>query len=226
MRSAGRFAVTLAFCAAFGLAAPAHAQSEGEQPAAEGEAAAAQPQDFASGWRKVAVPNPEDASAPILLVSQEARDQNNVPIAEVTIVIEPGKDKRMLIVVPQGFLLPPGVRLQVDQNEPLPGQYITCMSNTCQAEAKITDDFVTQMKRGANLVVAVATLPEGQGRGVGLSLKGFTAAYDGEPLDIEKYKAEREAFNAMLQQRAEANRRRLQEQQQQQAGGGEQPAPQ
>ncbi len=226
MRWAGRSAMALTLFAAFGLGAPALAQSEGEQPAAAEGEAPPQGADVASGWRKVAVPNPQDASNPIVLVSQEARDDNNVPIAEVTIVMEPGKDKRMLIVVPQGFLLPPGIRLQVDQNEPLPGQYITCMANTCQAEAQVNDDFITQMKKGANLVVAVATLPEGKGRGVGLSLKGFTAAFDGEPLDIEKYKAERQAFNDLLKQRAEANRRRLQEQQQQQAAGsgGEGPA--
>ena len=190
----------------------------GNQPAA----AVAKPGDlFDSGWRKVAVSNPQDQSQKIFLVTKEARDKNNVPVAEVTIMIEPDNKKRMLIVVPQGFLLPPGLRLQVDKNEPIPGQYITCTANTCQAEAKIDEKFIDQMKKGANLVVAVATLPDGKGRAVGMDLTGFTAVFDGEALDVAKYKEQRKAFNDMLQQRAESNKQRFQQQREQQQGSGQ-----
>ncbi|MCB1472525.1 MAG: invasion associated locus B family protein [Rhodobiaceae bacterium] len=173
---------------------------------------------FAGGWRKVSVPNPADQTKPVTLVTQEARDKNNVPIAEVTIMMEADKKKRMLVIVPQGFLLPAGIRLQVDKNEPVAGTYIYCREVTCQAEAEITDDFISQMKKGANLIVAVATLPDGKARAVGISLTGFTAAFDGEALDIAKYKEQRRAFNEMLQKRAEENKQRLQQQREQQGG--------
>lgn len=189
---------------------------------AQSDTAAANDSDmFAGGWRKVAVRNPQDQAKEVFLVTQEARDKNNVPIAEVTIMIEADKSKRMLVVVPQGFLLPPGIRLQVDKNEPVAGNYITCAGSTCQAEAKIDDKFIEQMKKGANLIVAVATLPDGKAKAVGMSLTGFTAAIDGEALDVAKYKEQRKAFNEMLQQRAESNKQRFQqqrEQQQQQQG--------
>lgn len=74
------------------------------------------------------------------------------------------------------------------------------------------------MKKGANLVVAVATLPDGKGQAVAMSLSGFTAAYDGEALDVAKYKEQRRAFNEMLQQRAESNKQRFQQQREQQQG--------
>lgn len=212
---ASKAGVVLAAVALLALSAPgAQAQSSEQQAPA-----AAPPADgsmFAGGWRKVAVPNPQDQSKPVYLITQEARDKNNVPIAEVTIMIEAEKEKRMLIVVPQGFLLPAGIRLQVDKNEPIAGTYITCAANTCQAEAKIDDGFVDQMKKGGNLVVAVATLPDGKARAVGMSLSGFTATYDGEALDVAKYKEQRKAFNDMLQQRAEANKQRFQQQREQQ----------
>ncbi|MFN0263758.1 invasion associated locus B family protein [Tepidamorphus sp. 3E244] len=209
-------AALVAGVAAFG--APAFAQSSGEAPP---PAAGGNADLFAGGWRKVSVPNPQDQSKPVQLITQEARDKNNVPIAEVTIMIEPDGNKRMLIVVPQGFLLPPGIRLQVDKNEPVPGQYITCAASTCQAEAKIDDKFIAQMKAGSNLVVAVATLPDGKGQGVAMTLSGFTAAFDGEALDVAKYKEQRKAFNEMLKQRAETNKQRFQQQREQNGGNAE-----
>ena len=222
---AAKLRLTLSALAIAGIAAvgtlPAQAQTEtgGEQQA---PAAAASGSDLlARGWNKVAVPNPQDQSKKIFLVTDEARDKNNVPQAEITIMIESDDSKRMLVVVPQGVLLPPGIRLQVDKNEPIPGQYITCANGTCQAEAKIDDKFIDQLKKGANLVLAVATLPNGKGLGINFTLDGFTAVYDGDALDVAKYKEKRKAFNQMLQQRAESNKQRFQQQREQQQQGAE-----
>ena len=214
-------ALAIAGVAAFGtVQAQAQTATGGDQK----PAAAAKGSDLlARGWNKVAVPNPEDESKKIYLVTDEARDKNNVPQAEITIMVEPDGSKRLLVVVPQGVLLPPGVRLQVDKNDAIPGQYITCANGTCQAEAKIDDKFIEQMKKGGNLVLAVATLPNGKGVGINFTLDGFTAVYDGDALDVAKYKEKRQAFNQMLQQRAESNKQRFQQQreQQQQQGSGQ-----
>ena len=76
-------ALAIAGVAAFGtVQAQAQTATGGDQK----PAAAAKGSDLlARGWNKVAVPNPEDESKKIYLVTDEARDKNNVPQAEITI---------------------------------------------------------------------------------------------------------------------------------------------
>lgn len=117
-----RLTLTAAIMAgAAGVAVPAaNAQTSDSGAAAPAAPANSGSSLFAGGWRKVAVPNPQDQSKPVTLVTQEARDKNNVPIAEVTIMIEPDGSKRMLVVVPQGFLLPPASACRSTRTRPFP----------------------------------------------------------------------------------------------------------
>jgi len=112
-----------------------------------------------------------------------------------------GQDKRALMVmVPLGMAIPPGVQLKVDENEPVKLQYTLCHAAGCTAEAEATSNIVEQMKQGNQVVVAAINLA-GKAIGFPVPLTGFTQALDGEPVDNAKYKEARKQLMMQIRQR-------------------------
>lgn len=83
------------------------------------------------------------------------------------------------IWVPTGLLVSGGVLFEIDQEkralENL--QFTRCESDGCFIEAIIQEDALTPLKKGSQAAVAVLT-SAGQPRIVGLSLSGFTKAFN------------------------------------------------
>ena len=83
------------------------------------------------------------------------------------------------IWVPTGLLVSGGVLFEIDQEkralENL--QFTRCETDGCFIEAIIQEDALTPLKKGSQAAVAVLT-SSGQPRIVGLSLSGFTKAFN------------------------------------------------
>jgi len=62
---------------------------------------------------------------------------------------------RMQILLPGGFYLPSGVKVVVDDGEPLRIPYVWCFSNLCAAADPISPGAVERMKAGRNLQIEV-----------------------------------------------------------------------
>jgi invasion protein IalB len=173
-----------------------------------------------TGWLKqvAPVPNAEDGTT-FNMISYQSRDQAGNVIVEVGIFEVPEQPKRMIIVlphVPEGHLIPAGIGVRVDENEPNVGQFVFCNQARCQGELEVKDELIAEMKAGENLFVLTRQASDGQAVGIAMSLTGFTSAYDGEGTDAaEMAETQRQydsQFSEALKRRAEQNRQRLQQQ--------------
>jgi len=172
-------------------------------------------QDAAEGpkpWTKICTDN-NKAKKEVCLVSQEIRSTSGQFLASVAIrTITGDEDGALLISVPPGMLLQPGIRFNVDENEPREVKYGICFEKYCYSELAIKKSVVDEMKGGNNLTVTTYS-QQGKAIGFELTLAGFTATYDGPPLDPEVIKAQREQAQKDAGEKARLARENLIKQQ-------------
>ncbi|SON55904.1 Invasion protein B, involved in pathogenesis [Hartmannibacter diazotrophicus] len=187
----------------FGGALPAFAQ-DAAAPASDN----ATPGDVTNSWIKVC--GEDKASKKVIcFIQRELRTETGqfLATAGVREVKDEGR-KILLMQVPPGMLIQPGLRVQIDKNKQDAAKYTICFPNACFAELAIDDAFITSMKKGNSLVLT--TLNQ-QGKGVSfpLSLSGFTAAYDGDPLDTAALQEQQKKLQDELQRKAKEAQQKL-----------------
>lgn len=97
------------------------------------------------------------------------------PIMMVTAGYLPGRDNPTLIItLPLGVLLPPGLTLQVDENEAIAFPFEVCDPVGCRAGVELKDDLLKQFKSGKKAKLTFASMQR-KPVGVPISLNGFTA---------------------------------------------------
>ncbi len=171
-----------------------------------------------SPWVKVCNTDPK-ANKEICLITQELRTDTGQFLSSVAIREIAGEARKtLLIAVPPGMLIQPGLRVQVDAGKQVEAKYGICFPNACYSEVVVDAGFVTTMKKGGKLVLT--TLNQ-QAKPVPfeLTLAGFTKVYDGAPIDAAALQEKQEKLQSELQKRAEDARQKLIEKQKE-AGGG------
>lgn len=225
--------------------APAQQQ---KQPAKGQEQAKGAPQGQQSAWVKLC----EKATIPtkdkdgkeakedknICLTHHERLDGNSgMVIVSAAIRQVEGSDKQhLMIMVPLGMAIPPGVRAAVytkelwekaQKNEkiddkllkPIELKYSLCHPAGCTAEAEAPKDLVDAMKAGGGMMV-LALNAGAQPVGFPVPLIGFPEAHSGAPVDNKAYAQARGQLMAQIRQRqAEL----IKQAQDQQKAGGAQP---
>lgn len=207
-------ALPAAFAVAL-LAAPAMAQAPAAPAAAPTAADAPKPE-----WLKVCGNDEESKTQLCSVASYIVDGQGNVrgQIRILDVTRDKEKKRVMEAMVPPGFLIQPGINLVIDENKtPVPGRYRICFPNACVTEVQVSDDLLANIKKGNNLNIFFAN-QKGEWLGARVSLAGFTAAYDGKPLDPKVAEERRQKFEEgqnklqnELARRAEEQRRKLQE---------------
>ncbi len=178
------------------------------QPAQDSQAAEAQGPD----WVKLCSENPENKQK-VCVVSRERRAATGQLLAAIS--VREVQDKKFLVTaVPPGMLLRPGLQVQIDGAKPTNMPYSICFPNLCFAESEINADYVASMKKGTQLVITTLN-QQAKPVNFDISLKGFTASYDGEAIDPAKLQAEQQKLQDELKRKAEEARRQLIERQQQ-----------
>ena len=81
----------------------------------------------------------------------------------------------MVVSLPMGVALVPGVLLQVDEGEPMRIPYNVCLNSSCRAGFAIDDKLMATLKGGSKLNVVFTSL-QGKANKLTTSLSGFTAA--------------------------------------------------
>jgi len=231
-----------AVCAALGLAAmitaapasaqeakaPAKAPAAKAAPAANGAAAA----DKKSAWVKLCEKAPfnhKDKDGKevkeeknICLTHHERLDGNTgmVMVSAAIREVEGADKKSLMVMVPLGMALPPGLRAAVyskDQWEkaaknekidektlkPVSLVYSLCHAAGCTAEVEATADIIEQMKAGGGIMV-IAMNAGAQPIGFPVPLDGFGEAYAGKPIDNEEYAKARGQLMAQIRERQQA----------------------
>ncbi|EAU40461.1 hypothetical protein FP2506_04511 [Fulvimarina pelagi HTCC2506] len=111
-------------------------------------------------------------------------------------------------VVPTGRVIPAGVQVKIDDSTPVTLNYSVCFQDRCIAEAELTGDLVSKMKRGQQMNVTSINFQR-QPNPVPITLSGFTAAYDGDPKDASEIASRQRELNEALQKQAEDRRKRF-----------------
>lgn len=168
----------------------------------------------AAEWMKICNKVAEDQPE-ICITARERRAKTGQPIAAVQ--IREQADKKMLVMaVPPAMLIKPGLQVRIDSSPPQKAQYSICYPNFCFAEMPVKPDYVSALKKGSK--VTLTTINQ-QAKPVtfDISLAGFTAAYDGKPVDPKQLQAQQVKLQQELKKRAEEARKKLIEKQQSQA---------
>ena len=119
-------------------------------------------------------------------------------ITGVSMIELKGKVNRKIfqITVPSGRMVPPGIGLQIDGGQARKVDYMICLPDRCIGEVPLTDDLINSFKRGQQLTLTSVNF-QNQPNPIPVSLQGFTAAFDGPPLqqsDIEERQRQLEEF--------------------------------
>lgn len=136
-------------------------------------------------WFKVCS-NDQRVKKDICLVTQEVRTPGGQVLASAAVRGFVGEKRRsLLLVVPTGMVIDQGVHVQIDGGDAEKAEYQICLQHACWAERPVNDDFVSKLKAGSKMVLS-AYNREGKKIDFDMSLAGFTAAYDGDPLAPEQ----------------------------------------
>ncbi|WP_445504036.1 invasion associated locus B family protein [Microvirga sp. G4-2] len=223
-------ASTIAMALALG-AAPGLAQTSGQAPKAKQPAPKAQPaqpqqqnaqqpqnaglvtvalkaEPSQTEWTKVCGKD-EGAKAEVCYTTRDFVTDKGQRIVAVALYDVKGKtsQKLMRIMMPLGFLVPPGVRIVVDKSQPVGGRYASCMPNGCFVEAPVKDDFVAALKKGTTLTIS-ARNQVGREVAFAIPAEGFGKAFDGPPIDPKVLAEQQKKVQEELQKQAEELRNR------------------
>jgi invasion protein IalB len=143
-------------------------------------AAAQQQPQIPEGWFK-ACSKQEDVD--ICNVQNITTAGTGQLITGISMIELKGKVNRKVfqVTVPTGRLVPPGIGLQIDGGKAQKIDYVICFPDRCVAEAQLTDQLVASFKKGSELTLTSVNF-QNQPNPIKVSLKGFTGAYDGAPL--------------------------------------------
>jgi invasion protein IalB len=158
----------------------------------------------------------------ICLTHHERLDGNSgmVLISAAIREVEGQEKKHLMIMVPLGMALPPGLRAavytkeqwakiakneKVDDKElkPVDLKYSLCHASGCTAEIEAEQSILDQLKTGGGLMV-VAMNAAAQPIGFPVPLDGFSDAFAGKPIDNAEYKKARGQLMAQIRDRQRA----------------------
>lgn len=151
-------------------------------------------------WVKACKSGEDIGNKQVCLVSHEGLDPNAglVVVTASVRTVEGEVKQHLLVMVTTAYTLviPAGVQIKIDENEPIQLQYSVCLPPSCEAQMELTKEMLEKLRTGKQLIVAAMNMQQ-KTMGFGVPLAGFSAASDGPPVDYDKYQ---EARRQMLEQ--------------------------
>jgi invasion protein IalB len=145
-----------------------------------------------SAWVKVC--SEAEQTKRVCLLKYEGLDpkSGDVLVAAAVRTTE-GNDKQDLIVtVPTAYslLMPPGVRIKIDEDEPISLPYVGCTPKSCQAQVELPNQVLDRMRKGNQMLIAAISTQQ-KPLTFRVLLNGFARTSDGAPVDEAKYQETR-----------------------------------
>ena len=162
------------------------------------------PQAKASGWFKTCK---EDDGSKYCNVQYRVVAPNGANITSLSFIEITGKVERrsFRVFVPTGRSLPQGIQISVDKKKAAAIPYLFCRPQGCTAEVKTDDNMVNVFKNGGSIVVTTVNF-QGKAIPVPVTLKGFTKAFDGDPIDPNAPTERQKTLADQLQKKADEER--------------------
>ena len=157
------------------------ALAQTDAPETEMQAPQAEVRGQYQDWIVRCQPAPEDAFGAgelCEMYQSVSESENGQTVFEVVIGYPQGAESPIaLFNLPLGIRLPPGVQLQVDDNERFSFPIQTCITTGCRGFIALDQGLETQMRSGAEAVLIIADPQEDRGLALPpLSLSGFSAS--------------------------------------------------
>jgi len=151
-------------------------------------------------WVKVCTNDPQ-TKKDVCQISRDLRADTGQTLASVAIRDVKGGKRMMVLAIPPGMQIQPGVRVFVDKTQVATGRYSVCMQNACFVESELTDPILASLRKGTQLTLQAVNV---QGRGVQLpiALAGLAKAYDGPALDPKVLAENQKKLQEQLIERA------------------------
>jgi invasion protein IalB len=168
-----------------------------------------------SAWVKVCAS--DEQYKQVCLVKYEALDpKTGGVLVSVAVRTRDGEHKHDLLVnVPTTYslVMPAGVRIKIDNDEPTSLQYTVCLPTNCQVETELTKQLLERMRKG-NLMFVAAINVQQNAVTFQVPLNGFSKTLVGAPVDAAQYRETRARMMGFAKKAAE-------DQQKQPANGNE-----
>jgi invasion protein IalB len=196
------------------LAASAAVAMFAAVPASMAQQAGQAPQ----GWFKVCTKQEDNDICNV----QNIRTANTGQLLTAVNLIQiTGKVNRSIfqIAVPTGRVIPAGIGLQIDNGQARKIEYAICLPDRCIAEAPLNDELVASLKRGGEMKLTSINF-QNQPNPIAISLEGFTAAFDGEPLKQSEVESRQQQLQEAIEKRREDFQKKLKEEQDKAKQGG------
>ena len=181
----------------------------GAAPAGSPVAGVEAAQGKGSGWVKLCSKNEQTGNKQLCLVKYEELDPNTGmgQIAVAARSVE-GEDKQTLlfgVTTAYTLVMPAGVQIKIDDNQPIPLQYTVCLSSQCQAEINLTKEGILDgLRKGKQMIVAAMNMQQ-KTMAFQVPLTGFGKTFDGPPADNAKYEeAQRQMMETIRQRQIQA----------------------
>lgn len=154
----------------------------------------------ASGWFKSC--NEVEESKVCNVQFNVVTTDGNQLVTSLNLIEISGKVERKIfrVIVPTGRSLPPGLQVQVDDKRAVTIPFAYCRPQICAAEAGLNAELVKIFKAGGSLKVTSLNF-QSKANTVPITLKGFTAAYDGEPVKREDPASREELLKKQLEEK-------------------------
>lgn len=177
--------------------------------------ASAQQNQIPDGWFKLCQKQKDSDVCNVQFI--KAAKETGQMLVGISLIEITGKAQRriMQITVPPMRILPPGIGLQIDGGKTAKLDYVICPiqpTPSCIAEAPLTDEIINSFKKGGELTITAVNF-QNQPTPVKVTLKGFTEAYDGEPIQQSDYEERQKKLQEEIAKRQEEFQKKLQAEQ-------------
>lgn len=124
-------------------------------------------------------------------------------VTGVNLLQSKGETNRRIfqVAVPSGRYIPEGIKIQIDSGNTNTLPYSLCLPDRCLAEIQLSEGLVNALKAGGELTLTSTNFRAAKNP-VKVSLKGFTAAFDGPPLKRDEVENRQKQLEAELQKKA------------------------
>ena len=162
-------------------------------------------------WFKVCT---KQADNDICNVQNVRTAQTGQLLTAVNLIQITGKQNRALfqVAVPTGRVIPAGVGMQIDDGETQRIPYSICLPDRCIAEVPLTEQLVAAFKAGGAMTLTTVNF-QNQPNPIEVTLSGFTAAFDGDPIRQSEVEERQQELQAEIERRREEFQERLREEQ-------------
>ncbi len=155
----------------------------------------------------------EETGQEICLITTEKRTPTGQLLVSVGLrEISDEERKTLILSVPPGMLIQPGLTFNIDGEQEKQAKYGICFPNACYSELVVSEEVVTSFKQGNELRI---TTYNQQAKKIphNLSLIGFTETYEGDPTNPEDFQRRQQGIQKKLIEQADAARQKLLEEQ-------------